>query len=155
MATYIALAATMRQRQMRITMYCVALLLDIVNRNETLVFVSKNQASKVGLFLLSLNLNCFVRSGRGRASVVVVCWAWLFCCERGERRRWRERSEQRKNNVSIELARVLPSYVGQGLLNCDDRLPTITSLVSWRLCVSEPKRRHWRASVGSADLIFF
>ena len=64
-------------------------------------------------------------------------------------------ANNRKNNVSIELAQVLPSCVGQGLLNCDDRLPTITSLVSWRLCVSEPKRRHWRASVGSADLIFF
>ena len=31
-ATYIALAATMRQIQMRITMYCVALLLDIVSK---------------------------------------------------------------------------------------------------------------------------
>ena len=30
--TYIALAETMRQRQMRITIYCVALLLDIVKR---------------------------------------------------------------------------------------------------------------------------
>ena len=28
----------------------------------------------------------------------------------------------KENNVSIELARVLPSYVGQGLLNVDDRL---------------------------------
>ena len=59
--------------------------------------------------------------------------------------------ESEANNVSIELARVLPSCVGQGLLKCDDRLPTITSLASWRPCVSEPKRRPWRASVGSGS----
>ena len=37
MATYIALAATMRQRQMRITMYCVALLLDKIEMKVTFV----------------------------------------------------------------------------------------------------------------------
>ena len=30
-------------------------------------------------------------------------------------------ANKRKNKVSIELARVLPSYVGQGLLKCDGR----------------------------------
>ena len=39
-------------------------------------------------------------------------------------------ANKRKNNVSIELARVLPSYVGQGLLKCDDRRAAITSLAS-------------------------
>ena len=40
-------------------------------------------------------------------------------------------ANKRKNNVSIELAQVLPSYVGQGLLKCDGWLLTITSLASW------------------------
>ena len=35
-----------------------------------------------------------------------------------------------KTALSIKLARVLPSYVGQGLLNVDGRLPTIMSLAS-------------------------
>ena len=43
MVTYIALAAPMRQRQMWITMCCVALLLDTVKRNESLlIFWNKN-----------------------------------------------------------------------------------------------------------------
>ena len=98
-------------------------------------FVRKIKLQRLDVFVV-VDWNCFVRSGRGRASVVVVCWVWSACCERGERRRWRERSEQTKNNVPIELARVLPSYVGQGLLKCDDRRATITSLASWRPCVS-------------------
>ena len=100
----IALAAPMRQRQMRITMCCVAMLLDIVKRNESHLSLFEKSSSKVGLVFLSF-LNCFVRSGRGRASVVVVCWlyAWV-CCERGERRRWRERSEQRVDRARPSFA---------------------------------------------------
>ena len=51
MGPYIALTATTRQRQMRITMYCVALHCDIVKRNESHLFcLKKSLASKVGLF---------------------------------------------------------------------------------------------------------
>ena len=69
-------------------------------------FCLKNQASKVGfvLFLLSLNLNCFVRSGRGRASV--VCWVYAcVCCGRGERRRFVGESEANKGKQLVDRAR--------------------------------------------------
>ena len=82
----------------------------------------------------------------------------LVCCERGEHRRWRERANDEKQlarsdarSMSWRFFPGLPSCVGQGLLKCDGRLPTITSLASCRPCVSKPKRRHWRASVGSGS----
>ena len=140
-----------------IILRCTAwLLLDIVKRNESHFFVEKIKLERLLLLFFFCRWTWIVSCGRVVGAQVslsyVGCWVYAcVCCERGERRRWRERSEQRKNNVSIELARVLPSYVGQGLLKCDDRLPIITSLASWRPCVSEPKRRHWRASVGSGS----
>ena len=70
-----------------------------------------------------------MQSGRGRASVVMyigfACVAKEASVVVGE-----SEANKRKNNVSIELARVLPSYFGQGLLRCDGRLSTITSLAS-------------------------
>ena len=55
----IAPAATMRQRQMRITMYCVALLLDIVKRNESHLFCLKKSSFKGWIVFVVVELELF------------------------------------------------------------------------------------------------
>ena len=121
--------------KMRITIYCVVVLPDIVKRSESHLFCLKNQA-KFEFCLLSLNLNYFVRSGRGRKCRCCMLGVCLVCCGRGA-------IEANKKTYSFVPAFCL--LVGQGLLNVDGRLPAIMSLASWRPCVSEPKRRPWRA----------
>ena len=125
----------------------------MVIEKKRFVLFEKNQAKFECCFVV-VELELFRRSGRGRAHVVVlgVCLCLLRKMRASSLAR-AKRTKEKQRVVSIELARVLPrlpSCVGQGLLICDDRSSPNTSLASWCPCVSEPKRRYWRASVGAA-----
>ena len=110
-------------------------------RNESHLFCSKNQA-KFEFCFLSL-LNCFVQSGRGRASVVCWLYAWFVAKEAsvvvGE-----SEANKRKTNVRSSS----PEFC---LVSAKGFSKETSGYRQSRHCVSEPKRRHWRASVGSGS----
>ena len=76
---------------------------------------------------------------------LLFCVCCLCCCEKDKRRWWRMRTK--KNNgrsvgsIPLELALSFFLCRLESLRNFDGRRSPITSLASWRLCSSEPKRR--------------
>ena len=151
----IALAAPMRQWQMRLTMYCVTASWHCKKKWKSLFCLKKSSLKGCCCcFFFVVELELFRAVGswarKCRCRMLGVGCMLVFVAKEasvvvGESVANKGKTTCRSS--SPEFCRLMSAR----FLKCDDRRATITSLVSWRPYVSEPKRRHWRASVGSGS----